>query len=74
MNKTAKSIVVLTSICLAIALLLSVVNSITDPIIKEHTEAETRKMYADILPGSTKLENIEFDKAKYPFLKSMSIS
>ena len=58
-NDLIKSIVVLVSICLVVGLLLSGVNSITAPIIKEQEAAANSAAYADILPGATNLVEVE---------------
>ena len=58
-NDFIKSIIVLVSICLVVGLLLSGVNSITAPIIKEQEAAANSAAYADILPGATNLVEVE---------------
>ncbi len=58
-NNTIKSIIVLTCICLVVALLLSGINSITAPIIEEQEAAANSAAYADILPGATNLVEVE---------------
>lgn len=58
-NNTIKSIIVLTCICLVVALLLSGINSITAPIIADQEAAANSAAYADILPGATNLVEVE---------------
>ncbi len=65
MNKSIKSIIVLTCICLVVALSLSLVNSITAPVISKHAGDEAAKKLAVMLPGSD-LEKLEFDNGKFP--------
>ena len=65
MSKSLKSIIVLTSICLIVALSLSLVNSITAPIISRQAGDEAQKKLSFMLPGS-ELEKLEFDTEKYP--------
>ncbi len=56
-----KSVIVLSSICLIVALLLSVVNNITAPIIKAAEENAANEAYMVVLPNATELEEIELD-------------
>ncbi|MBO5908345.1 MAG: FMN-binding protein, partial [Clostridia bacterium] len=55
---TMKSIVVLSCICLVVAILLSGVNAITDPIIKKAAANAASSAYGDVLPGASELEEI----------------
>lgn len=55
---TIKSIVVLSCICLVVAILLSGVNAITDPIIKKAASDAASSAYGDVLPGASELEEI----------------
>ncbi len=72
MKRNLNSIFVLTGICLVVALLMSLVNSITSPVIQKHKQEETAKLYADILPNATELVDVEFDKEKYPSVSKVS--
>ncbi len=65
MKKSFKSIIVLTCICLVVALSLSLVNSITSEVISKHAADEATKKLAVMLPGSD-LEKLEFDGNTYP--------
>lgn len=56
---TLKSIIVLGSICLVVAILLSAVNSITAPIIEERQKQQNSAAFNDILPGATELVDVE---------------
>ena len=60
MIKYVKSIAVLASICLVLALLLGVVNMITDPIIKGAEERKVQEALAEVLPNTT-FEKLDFD-------------
>ena len=65
MSKSIKSIIVLTCICLVVALSLSLVNSITAPIISKQSGDEAAKKLAVMLPGS-ELEKLEYEGEKFP--------
>ena len=58
-NDNAKSIVVLGSICLVVAILLSVVNHITAPIIEEAAGAAASESLKVVLPDATGFEEVE---------------
>lgn len=60
-NRALMSVIVLSSICLIVALLLSVVNTITAPIIKQAEEAVANEAYMVVLPDATELEEIKLD-------------
>ena len=53
-----KSIIVLVSICLIVGLILSGVNSITAPIIKENDAAAANGAYLVVLPDATEFEDV----------------
>lgn len=57
-KNSLKSIVVLSCICLIVAVLLSGVNAITAPIIKKAADSAASSAYGDVLPGATELEEI----------------
>ena len=57
--------VVLTSICIVVALLLSVVNIITAPIIEANKAAAASGAFAEILPGATGQQDLTIDET-YP--------
>ena len=61
-----KPILVLSSICLAVALLLAVVNYVTSPIIAEATAEAEKKARSEALPGAT--EFTEVAVSDYPAL------
>ena len=65
-KNTVKPILVLTLICLAVALLLAVVNYVASPIIAEATERAEREARGEALPGAT--DFTEVDLAAYPDL------
>ena len=65
-KNTVKPVLVLTLICLAVALLLAVVNYVTAPVIAEATEEAERKARGEALPGAT--DFTEVDIAAYPDL------
>ena len=56
-----KSIVVLVSICLIVALLLSGINSITAPIIEKQAASAADAAYLEVLPNATTFENVTGD-------------
>ncbi len=53
-----KSIVVLVSICLVVALLLSGINSITAPIIEQQAASAADAAYLEVLPNATTFEDV----------------
>lgn len=59
MNKYLKSISVLFSICLVVALLLALTNYITAPIIEDAKLAAETKSLVEVLPEAEKFEKIE---------------
>lgn len=63
-NNSLKCIIVLTSICLVIALALAVVNFITAPIIEKNTREANDKALRAVLPDAT--EFVECPKDKFP--------
>ena len=65
-KNTVKPILVLTLICLAVALLLAMVNYVASPVIAEATEEAERKARSEALPGAT--DFTEVDLAAYPDL------
>ena len=71
-KNTVKPILVLTLICLAVALLLAVVNYVASPVIAEATEEAERKARGEALPGAT--DFAEVDLAAYPDLPATVIS
>lgn len=54
-----KPILVLTVICLAVALLLAVVNYVASPIIAEATAEAERKARSEALPGATDFTEVD---------------
>ena len=50
MLKNIKNISVLVSVCVVIALLLALTNSITAPIIKKNEEAAANAAFLEIMP------------------------
>ena len=54
-----KPILVLTLICLAVALLLAVVNYVAAPIIAEATAEAERKARSEALPGATEFSEVD---------------
>ena len=56
-----KPILVLTVICLAVALLLAVVNYVAAPIIAEATAEAERKARSEALPGATEFTEVSLD-------------
>ncbi len=60
-----KPIAVLCSICLAVALMLSLVNTVTAPIIREKMEAAATKALTEVLPGGKNFTPLTID-GSYP--------
>lgn len=54
-----KSVVVLSSICLIVAILLSGVNAVTAPIIEKQASAAADAAYLEVLPEATTFEAVE---------------
>lgn len=54
-----KSVVVLTAICLVVALALSTVNMITKPLIEKADEQAANAAYFDVLPNATEFEIVQ---------------
>ena len=54
-----KPILVLTLICLAVALLLAVVNYVTAPVIADATAEAERKARSEALPGATEFTEVD---------------
>lgn len=65
MKKNIMPTVVLGSICLIVALLLSLINSITAPIIEEAQNAAANEALAVVLPEGKNFKEITIDE-KYP--------
>ncbi len=58
-----KPIVVLFAICAVVAVLLSYVNTITEPIIEENTRIQAELTRKEVLPGASSFTEISCDKA-----------
>ena len=58
-KNTVKPILVLTLICLAVALLLAVVNYVTAPVIADATAEAERKARSEALPGATDFTEVD---------------
>lgn len=58
--------VVLGSICIAVALLLSVVNLFTAPIIKEANDKKANEALLQVLPEGEEFEALDISGGKYP--------
>lgn len=71
-KNTVKPVLVLTLICLAVALLLAVVNYVTAPVIADATAEAERKARSEALPGAT--DFTEVDIAAYPDLPATVIA
>lgn len=61
MKENIKSVVVLTAICLVVAVLLAVTNSITAPIIAENKAAAANDSLLVVMPEATGFEEITFE-------------
>ena len=58
MKENIKSVVVLTAICLVVAVLLAVTNSVTAPIIEENKAAKASGSLLQVMPEASGFENI----------------
>lgn len=58
---TLKSVIVLSGICLIVAILLSSVNAVTAPIIEKSAGAAADAAYLEVLPDATDLEDVTGD-------------
>ncbi len=56
---SVKSIIVLSAICLVVALLLSSINLITEPMIKEAEEKAANEAFLEVLPNASELETVK---------------
>lgn len=70
-NRALQSVIVLASICLVVALLLSAVNTITAPIIKAAEESAANEAYMVVLPDATELEVITLDGDTPPSVQAL---
>ncbi len=66
MKKSLSSIIVLTVICLISAVLLSVTNEITAPIIKETEKKATREALLVVYPNGGSFEELSVDELNLP--------
>lgn len=58
-NDSVKSIVVLVSICLIVAILLAAVNSISAPVIEKHAKENESASLLKVLPDAEDFESVE---------------
>lgn len=70
-NIVVKSIVVLSAICLCTSLLLAVTNQITAPIIEESDRQATNASLAEVMPGCSDFEELEFNTASVECLEKV---
>ena len=66
MKENIKSVVVLTAICLVVAVLLAYTNSITAPIIAANKAAKASGSLLEVMPEATGFENITDTLANLP--------
>lgn len=66
MKNGAKSIIVLTVICLVIAGLLAAVNHVTAPIIQKAEEEATNRACGEVMSGAASFEKLSTDIASLP--------
>ena len=59
MKENIKSVVVLTAICLVVAVLLAYTNSITAPIIEANKAAAASGSLLEVMPEAAEEENFE---------------
>ncbi len=61
-KESLKGVVVLTSICLVVALALSTVNMITTPLIEKADQQAANSAYFEVLPDATEFELVQADE------------
>ena len=66
MNKNVKNIVVLTSVCAVVALLLAVTNYITAPIIAKQQEAAANEALLVVMPGGEDFNAVDLTAYALP--------
>ncbi|MBQ9134337.1 MAG: FMN-binding protein [Clostridia bacterium] len=66
MNKNVKNIVVLTSVCAVVALLLAVTNYITAPIIAKQQEAAANEALLVVMPGGEDFAAVDLSAYALP--------
>lgn len=66
MNKNVKNIVVLTAVCAVVALLLSVTNYITAPIIAKQQEAAANEALLVVMPGGEDFTAVDLSAYELP--------
>lgn len=66
MNKNVKNIVVLTSVCAVVALLLAVTNYITAPIIAKQQEAAANEALLVVMPGGEDFAAVDLTAYELP--------
>ncbi len=59
MNDSVKSTIVLTAICLIVTLILSAVNYVTAPIIKQNADKAVQESLKAVLPSAASFEEVE---------------
>lgn len=66
MNRHAKSIVSLTSICAVIAILMAITNYVTGPIIKEQENKAANEALYEVMPSGKDFEKISTEEYELP--------
>lgn len=66
MKKYLKTVLSLTIICAVVALLLSVTNQITAPLIQKQEDLATQKALKEVLPDGEDFKAIDITKYKFP--------
>lgn len=66
MVKHIKSVIVLTSICIVVALLMAVTNEITAPIIAKNDSEATKQSLSVVMPDSAGFEKIDISLYQLP--------
>ncbi len=61
MNVSLKSLIVLLSICLVVAVLMAAINAVTAPKIEEANQKAEQDALSAVLPNATEFEKIEGD-------------
>lgn len=71
LNENAKSVIVLTVICLVVTALLAVTNSFTSPVIARSRADKIQKSLKSVLPNAEDFEEIELPEGAPSTVKSV---
>lgn len=66
MKKSIKNVVVLFAICAVVAIMLSITNAITAPIIEKSEREAVNQSLLLVMPNGQNFEKLEFDPESLP--------